>query len=189
MAIAQLVGQAQALAHQPVADPLLAPVGGDADGAEQQSRRPGRRAGDGDRPLPDGADHPAPVARDQSKAASTGADMLAEAVGLLLVAVGPEGLVEQGLDGGELSWALRPRSRRGKWGWARQAGAREHCWAWKVPWQARRRSDRRGTFDAYGGAKGRFGQTARAAGKIPAEPARRRSRRTVVTFIPLAQGA
>jgi hypothetical protein len=65
--------------------------------------------------LPDGADDPAPVAGDQAERLDR-PDMLAEAVGLLLVAIGPEGLVEKDLDGGRVGGVFGLDGDEGNWG-------------------------------------------------------------------------
>jgi hypothetical protein len=101
-AMAERVGLAQALAHQPVADLLLAPVGGYADGAQQQGGHGPGLGQDSDRPIAHGADQPPVVSGDQAEGRDR-AGLPAIAVGLLLVPVGAEGFVEQGLDGGAVA--------------------------------------------------------------------------------------
>jgi hypothetical protein len=100
-AMAHGLGLSEARPHQRPADALAAPRRVDRE-RTQEERRPLAQP---DRPVADGAHEFARLARDEAEFLERG-DAVTIAVGGLLEAVGPEGEVEQGLDGGPVERAF-----------------------------------------------------------------------------------
>ena len=96
--VTELKRPAQAFAHQPVADADIAPVGGNGDRPQQQSRGHLFVAHDGDRPMPHGSHQPVILADHQAELAHRRRHV-AIAVGLLAVPVGAKSLVQQRING------------------------------------------------------------------------------------------